>query len=48
MPRIDLDRNHRVFKEQDFFYHADDGQLKELTNGAFPAQVKTTHPVLDP
>ncbi len=51
MPRIDLDRvvsrlnQRRTFQERDFFTEADDKQLKELTDDAFPAVIKTTHPV---
>jgi hypothetical protein len=52
MANIDLDRVlNRInrgsrYQERDFFYHADDAHLKNLTGGTFPAKVKSTHPVM--
>jgi hypothetical protein len=52
MPKIDLDRMIEGFysspsiREREFFYHAQDRMLLRFTGGAFPAKVKTTHPVL--
>lgn len=49
--RIDLDRavartfQTLPYKAREFFYHADDRRLKELTGGSFPYVVKSTHPI---
>lgn len=52
MPSPDFDRMinrlyHRRLQPRDFFYHADDRDLKKYTAGSFPAKVvqNKNHPV---